>query len=151
MATFTLPPAFPIVGIPLAAVFALTSYQSMSVMSARKAAGVKYPNCYASAAEAEADPKKMKFNCAQRAHANTLENLPQTLALFGFLSLYHPKVASAALLVWCYARLAYTQGYATGDPSKRISITYQIGYLGLATIVFGAFGVAIQKSIPLFF
>jgi hypothetical protein len=47
---------------------------------------VKYPNLYASDAEAQADPAKKVFNCVQRSHANTLEFVPYVLSLFGYLS-----------------------------------------------------------------
>lgn len=44
----------------------------MRVSAARKAANVKYPAMYATGE----DQASIKFNCAQRAHYNTLENLP---------------------------------------------------------------------------
>jgi len=57
----------------------LNGWQAFKVGSARKAAQVKYPQLYAEKAEAEADRLKMKFNCTQRAHQNTLESLPTML------------------------------------------------------------------------
>ncbi|ODO01963.1 glutathione S-transferase [Cryptococcus wingfieldii CBS 7118] len=159
MSTMSLPATFPIVGLPLFATFALNAspsyrhaaYQSMSVMSARTAAGVKYPTLYASEADAAADAKKMKFNCAQRAHANTLESAPYVLALFGFLSIFHPKIASIAQLLWVVGRVGYTRGYATGEPAKRINGLTKISYLGMAILLFGTLGVSAQKTYALFF
>ncbi|WVQ76365.1 hypothetical protein IAR50_006030 [Cryptococcus sp. DSM 104548] len=147
----SLPAAFPIIGLPLFATFVLNVYQSMSVMSARKAAGVKYPTLYASEAEAAADFKKMKFNCAQRAHANTLESVPYILALFGYLGLFHPKVASAAQLLWVVGRFGYTRGYMTGNPEARLNNLTKISYIGLAILAFGTLGVSVQKTYSLFF
>ncbi|KGB77229.1 glutathione S-transferase [Cryptococcus deuterogattii 99/473] len=151
MSAITLPAAFPVVGIPLFATFALNTYQQILVSKARKESGVKYPTLYAPEAEAAVDARKMKFNCCQRAHANTLENVPYVLALFGFLSVFHPKVASAAMLMWIVGRFRYTAGYASGDPEKRINTIYKISYLGLFTLVFGTLGVAVQKSYSVLF
>ncbi|OXC81754.1 glutathione S-transferase [Cryptococcus neoformans] len=151
MTAITLPPAFPVVGFPLFAVFILNTWQQVLVSKARKESGVKYPTLYAPEAEAAADAKKMKFNCCQRAHANTLENIPYVLALFGFLSVFHPKIASAAMLTWIIGRVKYTAGYASGDPEKRINAVYVISYIGLFTLVFGTLGVAVQKSYSVLF
>lgn len=53
-------------------------------MAFRKSANVNYPTLYASEEEAAKDPKKKQYNCAQRAHQNTLENLPALLALTAY-------------------------------------------------------------------
>lgn len=45
----------------------LNIYHMMLTSRARKGAGIAYPNAYASAEQAEKDPKAFKFNCAQRA------------------------------------------------------------------------------------
>lgn len=47
----------------------------------RRAANVPYPQAYAEKAEAEASLDAKRFNCAQRAHQNTLENVPIIFAL----------------------------------------------------------------------
>ncbi|AAW46172.1 hypothetical protein CNBK1400 [Cryptococcus deneoformans B-3501A] len=151
MSAITLPAAFPVVGIPIFATFLLNTWQQILVMKARKESGVKYPTLYVPEAEAAADAKKMKFNCCQRAHANTLENIPYVLAFFGFLSVFHPKIASAAMLMWVIGRVQYTAGYASGDPAKRIGNIYRISYLGFFTLAFGTLGVAVQKSCSVLF
>ncbi|WWC85738.1 uncharacterized protein L201_000604 [Kwoniella dendrophila CBS 6074] len=145
--TITLPVAFPIVGLPLVAAFALNGYQQHNVMNARKAAGVKYPVLYVSEAEANADPKKMRYNCAQRAHGNTLENIPYVLGLFGFLSLWHPKLATIFFSHWIIGRFSYTAGYSTGNPSGRMSFIYKSQYISLLGLFLGAAYVAVTKSI----
>ncbi|WVQ64736.1 uncharacterized protein L199_002903 [Kwoniella botswanensis] len=150
MASFTFPPAFPLVGLPIVAAMVLNGYQSHNVMKARKEAGVKYPTLYVTEAEANADPKKLKFNCAQRAHGNTLENIPYVLALFGYLSLFHPKLASIFFTHWIIGRFSYTAGYSGGNPSNRLSLLYKTSYIGFAGLFFGAAYVAITQSIPLF-
>jgi glutathione S-transferase len=86
---------------------------------ARNAAGVKYPALYASEAEAAADPKKHVFNCAQRAHAVTLEMLPGTLSLFGFLGCFHPVLATGSILVWVVSRFVFTVSRARSLGGRR--------------------------------
>ncbi|KAI8893951.1 hypothetical protein BC833DRAFT_606730 [Globomyces pollinis-pini] len=69
---------------PLAvAVFSgfVVQYLGAKVSGARKRANVPYPYMYATREEAEKEPTKHLFNCAQRAHQNTLENYPQFLML----------------------------------------------------------------------
>ncbi|WWC58041.1 uncharacterized protein I303_100576 [Kwoniella dejecticola CBS 10117] len=149
MSSFTLPPAFPIVGLPLVGAFALNAFQQTRVMSARKAAGVKYPTLYVSEAEANADPKKMIYNCTQRAHGNTLENIPYMLALFGFLSLFHPKLASIFMSHWIVGRFSYTLGYSSGNPSGRMSFIYKTSYLSLFGLFLASGYVAITKSLEI--
>jgi glutathione S-transferase len=46
----------------------------------RKAAKTPYPNHYASAQQAKESRDAYKYNCAQRAHGNLMEHMPQTIA-----------------------------------------------------------------------
>jgi glutathione S-transferase len=83
----------------------------LRVGSFRKAAKVPYPNAYATALEASTSPEKHAFNCAQRAHANFIENQPSFLATLLVAGLVFP-VASAALgAVWIAGRATYAWGY----------------------------------------
>lgn len=88
---------------------------------------------YAEKSEAEKDPKKNIFNCAQRAHQNTLEILPiyNTLLLVGGLK--YPEISSAAGALFLLGRIVYTSGYVTGDPAKRTRGAF--GYLGLLALL----------------
>jgi glutathione S-transferase len=88
----------------------------MRVGPFRKAAGVPYPNAYASSeAIAAATPDKKKamylFNCAQRAHYNFMENYP--IALTGMLvaGLKYPVASAVTGAIWSVSRLAYATGY----------------------------------------
>ncbi|KAJ6481757.1 hypothetical protein C8R45DRAFT_1002945, partial [Mycena sanguinolenta] len=65
----------------LSSVFLLT-WQGIKVGGARKAANIAYPRLYAEKAEMDASPAALKFNCVQRAHANTLENVPSIYAIY---------------------------------------------------------------------
>ena len=45
-----------------------------------------------------------EFNCVQRAHQNTLENLPTFFFLLATAGVGYPKYATATGLVWVVAR-----------------------------------------------
>lgn len=51
----------------VATTFLLNTFHMVKVVGARKAAKIPYPNPYATAEQAEKDPKAYAFNCAQRA------------------------------------------------------------------------------------
>ncbi|GAA6026813.1 hypothetical protein JCM8097_005879 [Rhodosporidiobolus ruineniae] len=121
--------------------YAVLGYATTKVSAARKAAKVDYPAAYADNAVAERDIKAKQFNCAQRAHMNTLENLPLFLISLLHSSLYHPKYAAGAGLFWIFGRLAYISGYSTGEPKKRMNGSFQ--YLGFLPL----FGYSIFKAV----
>ncbi|ETI28122.1 hypothetical protein G647_00571 [Cladophialophora carrionii CBS 160.54] len=93
-------------GIPL-----LSNIQGNVVTFLRKPANVPYPNAYASHEQAKESQDAYKFNCAQRAHANLLENMPQTMATMLFAGLEYPTVTAALGLGWLLARSLYAFGY----------------------------------------
>ncbi|ORX33595.1 hypothetical protein BD324DRAFT_639454 [Kockovaella imperatae] len=150
LSSFAIPAAFPLVGLSLVATATLTFWQGLLVSAARKEAGVHYPNLYATDAEAKADKKKLVYNCTQRAHANTLENVTTIVTLTIFLGLYHPKVAAASNFIWVVGRVLYTLGYKTGDPATRNKTGGPFGYIGLLTLFFGTIYTAGTKAYHLY-
>ena len=99
-------------------------YLMINVGKARKKYGVKYPAMYS-------DSSNM-FNCIQRAHQNTLEQLPIFLVLLMIVGTAFPKYAAACGAIYVTSRFSYAWGYYTGDPEKRLKSGYGIiGYLGL--------------------
>ena len=67
-----------------------TLCQGFKVGGARKKLGVPYPAMYSD--------KQPLFNCYQRAHQNTLENIPTFLALVLLAGLFSAKWAAGQLL-----------------------------------------------------
>ncbi|RVX72517.1 hypothetical protein B0A52_03707 [Exophiala mesophila] len=110
--TITLPDGYGYAAvIALGLVPALAFVQGMVVTNLRKAAGVPYPNPYATHQQAKENPAAHKFNCAQRAHANLLENMSQTMAFVLFSALEYPNAAKYLGLGWVVARALYAYGY----------------------------------------
>jgi len=129
--TVTLPNNYEYVGAALVSTVWLLIAQGVIVSRYRKRAGIKYPQMYAEKAEAEASKDALKFNCAQRAHQNTLENIPLVLVSTIITGLQFPVYAAAGCAVWTLSRISYTRGYITGDPKKRASVLYSLGTLSL--------------------
>jgi len=139
MSTIALPPDFGYVGAALLSTVFLLLGQNIVVGRYRQRAGIKYPQLYAEQAQVEASNDALLFNCAQRAHHNTLEYIPMVHVLTLLTSLKYPIVAASICGLWTISRISYTRGYLTGNPSKRASFLYRIGVLG----AIGLFGTAI--------
>ncbi|SAM01174.1 hypothetical protein [Absidia glauca] len=107
---------------------------ALGVGAARRKAGIPYPYLYAERSEAEKDKVKHLFNCAQRAHQNTLEMFPlvNTLLLIG--GLCHPKLSASASALYMFGRILYAWGYKTGNPDSRFRGL--ISYLGLFALMY---------------
>ncbi|TDL21347.1 membrane-associated proteins in eicosanoid and glutathione metabolism [Rickenella mellea] len=117
--TITLPERYPFVVAAGISTFGLSLWQGVLVSRYRKKAGIAYPQAYAEKAEAEASIDAMKFNCAQRAHQNTIENLPHLL--FGLLvtGVRYPTLAAVIGFSSTLGRVMYTLGYSSGTPKNR--------------------------------
>ncbi|KAJ7216530.1 hypothetical protein GGX14DRAFT_605069 [Mycena pura] len=142
MSTLTVPPGFSSVIASLLSTVVLLAGQSIAVSRNRRSAGIEYPRLYAEKAEMTASPAAVKFNCVQRAHQNTLENIPQVTVVLG---LRHPTLAASALGVWVISRVAYTLGYASGEPSMRNNVFTRLTYYpSIMTLMFGSIYTAFQ-------
>lgn len=84
----------------------------------RKAAQCPYPNAYASAQDMKSNPAAYQFNCAQRAHAQFMENAPQTIMSMLVAGLAYPNATIVMGLAWYVSRVLYLYGYVTSEPGK---------------------------------
>jgi glutathione S-transferase len=109
-------------------------YMGVNVMKARKRYNVDYPALYASDSNAQGKA----FNCVQRGHQNTLENYPQFLLMLGLGSIKYPLISSIGGAIYLLGRIAYFEGYSTGQPEKRQYGAF--GYIGF----FAMMGCAIK-------
>jgi len=89
----------------------LATVQGTIVTGFRKPAGVPYPNAYATAQQVKENKDAYKFNCAQRAHQNLMENMPQTMVSTLIAGLEYPKAAAALGAGWLVFRALYAYGY----------------------------------------
>jgi len=116
MPTITIPKEYGYVLVTVASTYLVSIWHGMRVGPYRKAAGVPYPNAYASAeaiAAASGEKKQAMylFNCAQRAHYNFLENYP--IALTGMLvsGIKYPVASAVMGAIWTASRIFYATGY----------------------------------------
>jgi glutathione S-transferase len=138
MSTVVVPHTFPYITAAILSTAFVLIGQAAVVAKTRRVAGIKYPQLYAEKAEAEASKDAYRFNCAQRAHQNTLEYFPIILTTTLVTSLKFPILAAAACGLWSFSRIAYTRGYTTGDPAKRHSIVSRLAYPALIGLLGGS-------------
>lgn len=105
-------PEYGYVLLVICSTLVLHIWQMLQVGKMRKKLKIFYPTMYSD--------KHPDFNCFQRAHQNTLENVPFLLATLPFAGIRHPCVAAAFGAMWIVARVFYSLGYYTGDPRKRM-------------------------------
>ncbi|KAK9814372.1 hypothetical protein WJX72_004739 [[Myrmecia] bisecta] len=113
----------------LFAIFAQSLWMMFQVGAARRRYKVFYPNLYADKSNPNADA----FNCVQRGHQNTLENLPTFIALLLVAGLKFPVTASIAGVIYTLGKIAYFKGYASGKPAARQRGSFS--YIGLLTLM----------------
>jgi len=89
--------------------------QGTVVTTLRRPAGVAYPNAYATPQQMKATPAAYRFNCAQRAHVNLLENMAQAILCMLFSGLVHPRAATGLGGFWLACRVLYALGYVVGS------------------------------------
>ncbi|XP_032782651.2 microsomal glutathione S-transferase 3 isoform X1 [Daphnia magna] len=107
----------------------LLTWQSIQVGQMRKKFGIHYPTMYSQ----ETSGNGQLFNCYQRAHQNTLESYPVFLMLLFTGGLQYPIPSALGGAVWIAGKVAYSQGYYTGDPKNRMRGSF--GYLGLFVLL----------------
>ena len=109
-------------------------YLMMKVGKARKQYGVKYPAMYSDS---------NLFNCIQRAHQNTLEQLPVFFISLLLVGIVYPRYAAICGAIFVTSRFSYAWGYYTGNPEKRLNGEY--GFVGLLGLLLGVVYVGLRQ------
>lgn len=136
MSSIVIPSDFKYVLASLSLIPFLNAYLDMNVVKFRKLAKVPLPNMFASKEEADKDPLKHQFNCAQKSALNFSEHVGGFIVSALVSGFYLPKFTGVFVTLWVVGRILYHHGYTTGDPKKR-----SIGFLGtLSTAVLGISG-----------
>ncbi|KAF5352690.1 hypothetical protein D9756_006025 [Leucocoprinus leucothites] len=128
--TIQVPKEFGYVGAALISTVWLILGQGFIVGRYRKRAKIEYPQMYAELAQVEKSRDALLFNCAQRAHQNTLESIPVIWASTAIVGTQMPVLAASVCGIWTISRISYTLGYLTGNPRKRVNPIYGVGLLG---------------------
>ncbi|KAJ6444191.1 MAPEG family protein [Purpureocillium lavendulum] len=117
----------PLVLAAATATFFVNTIHATRTSKFRKASGVKYPNAYASAEQAEKDPSAYRFNCAQRAHANFTENHTSFLGALLVAGLRYPFPAAILGASWGLSRVIYLFGYTSsaGPKGREMYVAHQ--------------------------
>ncbi|KIJ09630.1 hypothetical protein PAXINDRAFT_17283 [Paxillus involutus ATCC 200175] len=142
--SIVLPAGSAYVGAALVSTVWVIVGQAIVVARHRGKSGIKYPQLYAEKAEAQASRAAHLFNCAQRAHQNTLEHMPLILVTTLMTAVKYPLLAATACAFWSFTRVLYTVGYTTGDPAKRNTRGGILGEIPLFGLILGSTYTAYQ-------
>ncbi|GAB0492968.1 hypothetical protein MMPV_004239 [Pyropia vietnamensis] len=124
--------------IPMGAVLfhlLFLQWAAFQVGSSRRRLNKPYPIVCDPPPASQDEPKSL-FNCYVRAQTNILEN---TFIYFGILamsSLTTPVASGVAGILYTCSRVAYFQGYTTGDPRKRMRGNFGCTVSGIAPFAF---------------
>jgi glutathione S-transferase len=99
--------------------FFVNTYHFFLTAKARSGSGLKYPIPYATEEQAAKSPAAFKFNCAQRAHGNFVENITPFLGELLITGLRFPMAAAALGAAWVFGRVWYAAGYVARGPPGR--------------------------------
>ncbi|RXW22575.1 hypothetical protein EST38_g3288 [Candolleomyces aberdarensis] len=122
--TVTIPEEFKYVGLALVSTQWLLFMQYRNVMAARTKYNVQFPQMYADKAEMDVNKDKYLFNCVQRTHQNTLENLPLLYTSTIIVGLRYPILSAALCGSWVVGKYAYSRTYWSGNPNPRTNPVY---------------------------
>ncbi|KAI5780979.1 hypothetical protein EDC01DRAFT_261805 [Geopyxis carbonaria] len=140
LTTLVIPADYSYVLVTLLLTGVVNQYHGILTGTRRKRANIPYPNAYATHEAANASLDAYQFNCAQRAHANYLENLPQFVISTAIAGLSHPRITAGLAGMWLVGRVLYARGYVNGNQESKGSGRYQgmmyvlgqLGVMGLA-------------------
>ncbi|KAJ5218415.1 uncharacterized protein N7498_000514 [Penicillium cinerascens] len=121
MVAITLPSNYgAVIAVALGTIPVLSFVHGSITTSLRKVAKVPYPHSYATVEQCKESAKAEQFNCAQRAHANFLENAPQTMLFTLVAGLKYPELATGIGALWVVFRSLFMYGYVySGKPQGK--------------------------------
>ncbi|KAL2143123.1 hypothetical protein VTI28DRAFT_337 [Corynascus sepedonium] len=143
--SIVLPSDYGYVLLAASSTFVINIVHGFLTATSRKKAAIKYPNAYASAEQAEKDPRAFTFNCAQRAHNNFTENLTPFLGALLISGLKYPTFAATLGGAWSLSRLVFAIGYTSKGPDGRIlgsTLATLINFVLVGTSAYTALGLA---------
>lgn len=144
--TITVPKEYGYVVATTAFTFFLGLWHGARAQPYRRKSKLVHPKNFAEAADIAAAPdaetkKAMHlYNCAQRAHANYVENQPQTALAMLIAGLRYPQTSALLGVGWIIGRVVFAIGYTRSDkpngsgrvPGFLIQFPMQLGLWGLA-------------------
>jgi glutathione S-transferase len=101
-----LPDGYGYVFAVLGASFFMNMFLVINVVRARMKYDIKYPLLYAP----QGHKYEKEFNCAQRAHQNTLESHSMVMLMMCVAGLIYPITAASFGAIWCIGRIIYGYG-----------------------------------------
>ena len=135
MVTLNISPEYGYVVLVGSGMVLVNFWKMMKIGGMRKKLGIKYPQMHSD--------EHPLFDCYQRAHQNTLENVSFFYPMLLIAGLRHPLGAAASGGAFVLGRIIYALGYYSGDPQKRVPgalISQLFGLLPLLgmSVSFGA-------------
>ncbi|TGJ84301.1 hypothetical protein E0Z10_g4443 [Xylaria hypoxylon] len=121
-----------VLAVAASTVFINTTHKNLTSIM-RRASGVPYPQSYATKEEIERNPKALRFNLAQRSHANFTENYTSFVTALLIAGLRYPNQATWAGSAWVAGRFAYALGYTYFGPPGRTA-GYTVSLIGKAAL-----------------
>ncbi len=125
--------------------FLVSHYGAGKVMGARKKYGIKYPTLYSNGKT----KNDVAYNCAQRAHQNTLENLPAVNLMMLSSATVYPQMSAIFGAIWCVGRFFYIRGYTSEKgPDARLmgAIISHLGDVPLLVTTFMAAWALVNRN-----
>jgi glutathione S-transferase len=138
MASIVVDNMFGGVVLVIAATVMLHLWMATQVGAVRRKYKIAPPTMYVSEAE---NPGAKVYNCVQRAHQNSLEQLNLFFPSLVAAGIMHSIAATVLGAVFVLGRYLYFTGYATGDPNRRFRGMFSMMAVGVLILLSISSGV----------